>query len=481
MSDFLSNKRNVIILIVVVLLLLTGGLLLLFRPEPTTPQLGQVAEPVTLTWWKPFYGKETYSDIIKDFQAIPGNEKVDIEIITKNYGDGKDYYRSIINDIARGAGPDIFTIRNDDLPAYKEFMSPNELFTGQFLTDYKNSFVDLAVRDTTDRDQVFAITSYVENMQLYYNKDILAQAGIALPPASWRDLDVQLNSLNKRDSSGLNFRQNAIALGTGGLGTGSEPNINRFQDIVPLLIFQSGGQVYDYQSGQVAFARSANQDDIDTNLVTDSNFDNIDDTNPTLNALNFYNSFADSRSTRYSWNTSSPNSIDQFTQGKLAYMIHYKFMDDVILQRNSRLKYDVAKLPQLDQENKKTFGFFFMDGMSVELTRNPQKAVARDAAEKFLFYLSTPEVQSQLAAKTKLPSARKDVIAEQQQADNKTAIFADGALYADNYYKPQVEAVEKIWADMIDRIQFEGQPIKESISEAAKEYQLYISQGPRIR
>lgn len=480
MSEFFSNKRNIIILVVVVLLLITGIVLLLFRPEPETPELGQVSVPVTLTWWKPFYGNETYKDIIQDFKALPGNDKVTIDLINKNYGDGKDYYRSIINDIARGAGPDIFTIRNDDLPAYKEFMTPNSLFAGQFLNDYKQSFVDIAVRDTMDRDQVFAITSYVENLQLYYNKEILSQAGIALPPATWRDLDIQLNTLNKRDSSGLSFRQNAIALGTGGLGIGAEPNINRFQDIIPMMIFQSGGQIYDYQTGQVAFARNANQGDIDTGNVTGSNFDTIDDTNPTLNAINFYNSFADSRSTRYSWNTSSANNIDQFTEGKLAYLIHYKFMDDVISERNSRLKYDVARLPQLDQENKKTFGFFFMDGMSKEL-QEPENAAKRDAAEKFLFYLSTKDVQNRLAALTKLPGARKDVITDQQQGDNKTAIFADGALYADNYYKPQVEAVEQIWADMIERIQFEGQPVKESISEAAKEYQLYVSQGPQIR
>ena len=486
MREFFANRRNIIIVAVAVVTLVASlvAYLIFSTPKKDTtlePVLSNPPIAAELTWWKPFNSADTYSQVIADFQKIPGNENIEINFVTKNYGNGVDYYNDIVADIARNAGPDIFTLRNDYLPAYKEFLSPISVFNGPILNDYRNQFVDLAARDTTDRDEVYAITSYVENMQLYYNKDILAQSGIALPPLTWQDLDKQLDILNKRDKSGISFSQNAISLGTGDLGSAGSNNINRFQDIIPLLIFQSGGQIYDYQTGQVALD-SRNKLDVETGVSSDTGFSGTEDNqDPVYNALDFYTDFADTRDSRYSWNTSSNNNVDQFVAGDLAYMIHYKFMDGVLKQRNSRLKYDVAKLPQLDANNKKTYGYFFMDGMSVELSRNSKKAVKREAAERFLYYLSQSEAQNTLAAETQLPGARKDVIAAQQAADNSSAIFAEGALYADNYYKPNPDGVEKIWADLVERIQFEGQTLEESLDEARGEYQNYVSEGPKIR
>jgi ABC-type glycerol-3-phosphate transport system substrate-binding protein len=485
--EFFSNRRNLIIVgIAVIVIIVSLAVYLVFFSKPTTAPKGPVvlANPpiaTELTWWKPFYSEDTYAQVIKDFQAIPGNENIKINFITKNYGDGSEYYNEIIADIARNAGPDLFTLRNDDLPAYKEFLSPISVFKKDVLNNYRNEFVDLAVRDTMDRDEVYAITTYVENMQLYYNKDILAQSGIALPPATWKDLDKQIDILNKRDKTGINFSQNAISLGTGGLGSLGSGNINRHQDIIPLLIFQNGGQLYDYQTGQVAFGER-NEQDIDSGISTNQSFTGTENTkDPVYSALDFYTDFADTRDNRYSWNTNTANNIDQFVAGDLAYMIHYRYMDSIIKQRNSRLKFDVAKLPQLDTNNKKTFGFFFMDGMSVELSRNPDKATKRAAAERFLYYLSQNAAQNTLAVETQLPSARKDIIEVQKGADNSTAIFAEGALFANNYYKPNVEGVEKMWGDLIERIQFEGQTLEESLEEARKEYQNYVSSKPKIR
>lgn len=478
-----QNRRNVIILVVTVVLLLAIGVVLILRGQRQSNVPPPPPAPIqaSLTWWKPFYGANIYNEIINDFRASnSAYSQIQINIVNREYGDGTSYYRSIINDIALGAGPDIFGIRNDDLPAYAPFMTPNSLITGPVLTQYQEDFVPLVVRDTTQGDEVYAVTSYVENMQLYYNENLLSQAGIALPAQSWADLDRQLPLLNRRNASGINFQQNAISLGTGGRGAEGPPNINRFQDVIPLLIFQSGGNIYDYQTGRVTLGQTANQTDVNSGLVSGNNFGN-EEGSEAFDALDFYTDFADVRSTRYSWNTASPNNIDQFVNGRLAYLPHYRYMDDILRSRNPRLPYSVAPLPQLDSNNRKTFGFFFMDGMSIELSRNPAKTNKRLAAEAFLYYLTTPAVQNKLAARTQLPGARKDVIAAQQQSDTTTAIFAEGALYADNYYKPSVAGVEQIWADLIERIQYEGQPLRDSLREAQAEYQNYVSRGPQIR
>ncbi|NJK71245.1 MAG: hypothetical protein HC932_03260 [Thermales bacterium] len=104
-NNFFQTKRNVYIVAgVVTLLLITIVALALNRPAPKqTVDINN--QKVTLVWWKPFYGSEVYGDIIKDFKAIPGNNNIDIQLVDKEYND--DYYKSLISDIARGAGPDI--------------------------------------------------------------------------------------------------------------------------------------------------------------------------------------------------------------------------------------------------------------------------------------------------------------------------------------------------------------------------------------
>jgi ABC-type glycerol-3-phosphate transport system substrate-binding protein len=479
LQEFWENKKLVYITGGITVVMLIGLIAILWPRNQRQPTVA--TKPVTLTWWKPFYGQETYAEIIDDFRKIPGNQDINIEIVNKEYNN--DYYRSLIADIAKNAGPDIFTISSDDLPAYKEYMTPIRQFSGKNLAEYKTNFVDLAVRQTMDRDKVYAVTSYIENLQLYYNKNILAQSGISLPPTTWSELDRQLPKLNKRDASTLNFVQSAISLGTGGRARDGEPNISRHMDIMPMLLFQSGGQLYDYQNSVSIFGNQRNERSVSSGLATSRDFaiDKLEDNNPAYRAIRFYNDFADITSTRYSWNTASNNNIDAFVDGKLAYILHYSYLQDIIDQRNPRLPYGVADMPQLDLNVKKTYGYFFMDGINRNLERDPTKKNQREAAEKFLFYLSQREPQLKFTSKTKLSGARRDVINEQLQGDEKIRVFAAGSLYADNYYKPDVNACEQIWTKMMERVQYEGQPLRESLLQAIREYNIIVSNEPKLR
>jgi multiple sugar transport system substrate-binding protein len=474
--EFLLIRRNQILIgIVLVILVLTTIAVSQPKPKPKAVK----KEPVTLSWWKPFYGKDVYDKIIDDFKKIPGNENISIDVISKKYDDT--YYSSLLSDMARNTGPDIFSIRNDDLPAYEEFLTPLTNITGSELNEYKQNFVDLVVKETIDLDKVYAVTSYVDNLQLYYNKNMLAQSGIALPPSTWADLDRQLPLLNKRSLNSSQFTQSAISLGVGGRAAEGSSNINRHEDILPLLIFQNGGQVYDSQSKKITFGLSKNKQDLNLNLITGSNFkldENDKQQNPTYRAVKFYTDFADQSSSRYSWNTSLDYNTDAFVNGKLAYILHYSYFGDEIKQSNDRLPFSIAPLPQLDSSVKKTFGFYFMDGINRALESNSTK---KAAAEKFLKFLTTKEAQQQFAEKTKLPGARKEVINQQLNSDDTIRMFAAGSLYADNYYKPDVVATEKLWSDMIQRIQYSGQPLSESLSQAISQYTTIVQKGPRLR
>jgi ABC-type glycerol-3-phosphate transport system substrate-binding protein len=445
--------------------------------------------PVKLVWWKPFYGSEVYDEIIAKFKALPQNQGIDIEVVKLQYND--DYYKKLIQDMVRGNGPDMFTIRNDDLPSYKEFLTPltnvrdekgAAIPNTKLLADYKSNFTDLVQNNTIDRSQIYTITSYVDNLQLYYNEDILAQAGIALPPTTWKDLDKQLNKLNIRDTNGQ-FKQNAISLGTGRTKDGS--NINRYQDILAALAFQYGGDIYDYSTGQSTLGQSDN---------TNSEGSNTD---PVLQAINFYNTFQDIDSSRYSWSPDSNNNIDAFAQGstqsgnqggKLAYMLNYSYFKNSLTNLNPRLKFRVAPIPQVDLNNKKTYGFFFADGINKTLKdnvdRNPTDAVAGrklQASKDFLYFLSTEQSQRDFVTKTGTPAAHKKIIDEQLLSDRETRIFAEGSLYAQNYYKPDVKKTEELWGDVLYRNHYEVKNIEESYQKMVADYSQIISSGAVLR
>jgi ABC-type glycerol-3-phosphate transport system substrate-binding protein len=489
-----------VIALLAVFFLVTGS----NKPKQTFIQ-EEVDYPVKLTWWKQYYGKEVYDDIIKEFKAMPQYKNVEIEIVKKPSDNS--YYRDLLNDISLGAGPDMFTLSNDDLPAYKQYLTPitnvNDakgkiIPDNKLLEDYKEKFVDLAIDQTLDRNQLYAVTSYIENMQLYYNSSLLSQASIVNPPATWSDLEKQIPLLNKRDVNGVNFLQSAISLGTGFISKSNEAdisklNINRFQDIIPLLIFQSGGQIYDYINGAVTIGETGAdrtpQDD--TQSSTPSSTNSI-----AAQAIKFYNSFANVNSARYSWNGSSEDNKTSFVEGRLAYILHYSYFQNEIKNRNPSLKYAIAKLPQLDLDNKKTYGFFYMDGINKKLADDVNRLNPLDyntpeskttikkmqVARDFMYFLTQANAQQSFADKTGLPSAHRDVINGQMvNGSVNTRKFAEGALYAQNYYKPDVKRTEKIWGDMMYRVQFENISLEASVAQAIEEYNNIVHDGPKIR
>jgi hypothetical protein len=118
------------------------------------------------------------------------------------------------------------------------------------------------------------------------------------------------------------------------------------------------------------------------------------------------------------------------------------------------------------------------------IEKNPRDtaAIAKlQKAREFLYYLSTKDSQEKFADQTGLPSSYKSVIQKQLSGDERLRVFAAGNLFAQNYYKPDVNRSEKIWGNMIYRIEFENMAVRESLQKAVQEYSLSVSGGAKIR
>ncbi|MDP3740903.1 MAG: extracellular solute-binding protein, partial [bacterium] len=220
---------------------------------------------VELTWWKPFAELNEIQPILEEFRKAYPN--VQINFVGKNVDTYED---ELIDALASGTGPDIFSIHNDWLPKHKDKMAPAPAKT-LGLREYLESFVEVVSSDLTSEDQIYAVPLSVDVLALYYNKDILAGSGIVRPPATWEELVNMTPKLTRQDKFG-NFERSAIALGT-------SDNINRAPDILGLLMLQNGVVLYSPDRKFATFDQTL-RDEAGNQY------------NPAETALEFYTQFA---------------------------------------------------------------------------------------------------------------------------------------------------------------------------------------------
>src|SRR5689334_9136159 len=109
---------------------------------------GPGGKQVTLKIWKPFVDSGQMQPLLSAYQADHPN--VQFEYTEKNI-DG--YEANLLDALASGNGPDIFSINNSWLPKYldKTAPAPDSVFTYK---DYKDTFVDIVTQNFTKDNKI---------------------------------------------------------------------------------------------------------------------------------------------------------------------------------------------------------------------------------------------------------------------------------------------------------------------------------------
>ncbi|OGE80487.1 MAG: hypothetical protein A2660_01345 [Candidatus Doudnabacteria bacterium RIFCSPHIGHO2_01_FULL_45_18] len=435
------DKKYYILGGILVLLLILAGVLFFTTsgPKPPSPS----TDKLELTWWKTFEDSENVRELLTDYTATHKN--VTVKFVKK---EASTYEQELINALAAGAGPDIFSIHNDWLPKHADKISPmpDQLMN---LRTYKESFVDVATTDFVKDDQIYAIPIAMDVLALYYNKDLLGSSGISQPPATWPELVSDAQKITKVLKPGT-FTRSGVALGTSN-------NVNRAVDILTLLMLQNGTKFYSDDFGRATF------DQRQTIPGSNQNFD------PGAIALAFYTQFADPAKVSYTWNVRSDLSVDAFTQGKLAMMLSFQYMQPVIQSKAPNLNWDVAAVPQISEEvSKVNFANYWGESVS-KLSKNSL------AAWDFLNFISSKDELTKYYAKHKLVASRKDIIPS-QVADTDLGVFAEGALTARSVYKKDANLYEGVFVKMIDDVILRNTDAEEALSNAAQQINLDLQQ-----
>lgn len=418
-----------------------------------TSEAQRAYQPIVLNYWTVFNSPEDYNQVIADYTALHPNVRIDVKKFRF-----EEYEEQLVDALAEDRGPDIYSVHNSWVSAYRPKLFPlpptttmaYQYTTGsiskEVVTEFRTTrslnpvdlqqdflgqvFKDVYLPQTYIEEgqlkeageQIYALPVSFDTMVLYYNRDLLDNDGIPQPPTAWHEFQDDVQQMARFNSEG-----DILAAG-GAIGTAF--NLPRSVDLLSALMIQNGADMYNEESGEVSFAEIP-----DALRGTRS-------TIPGEEALRFYTSFANENNRNYTWNERQPNAFEAFVQGKVAYFFGYNYHKEQIEGLAPKLNFGIAPFPQIQGNPEVYYANYWVEGVS-QKTRNV------DAAWDFVQFMASAAESEKFVTQTKKPTARRDLVNLQLQ-DPELAVFASQLLRSQSWYNGQdPEAMEAIMKTLI--------------------------------
>ncbi len=394
------------------------------RKDPPPPP--QNFSGIELVYYKVYDDEDAIEPIISQYVADhPG-----LTITYRKFDDFSEYQNVILNELAEGEGPDIFSMPNTWFTSNYKKLTPLPSDMGS-VSDFESTFVDVAREDLIRPDQagieqIYALPMTVDTLALFYNNDHFEDRLPAQgrPSTTWDGILEDVAALKKEDNSFSRFE-------VAGLAMGRADNITRGVDILYLLFLQYGVNFYNGNMSEAVFAGAQG---------ASSQF-------LAQEALDFYLSFADPNQKHYTWNefVASDNNdvqeIEAFARGEVSMVIGYSFMyQDIVNQigvlgSQGEQVIDVdairtASIPQIEDpavstDKRVAYASYFAETVS----RNTEHP---DIAWDFLVFLTNRQNLDFYFDQLSKPTSRRDMI-EEQRADPIYGVFANQIGYAESF------------------------------------------------
>ena len=429
----------------------------------TPKKLAEKIQPINLVYWRTTDDQGAFENIINGFHSLYPHISITYRLIRP-----EEYEQTLLEAWAEDTGPDIFSIPNTWLRKYQTKISPlnipdelslaRKVTTGTFkketkvieekkktpaLRELQEKYVDTVPKDVIIDNKLYGLPLSLDILVLYYNKELLNNAGIINPPANWQEFADDVRLLTFRDKDG-NFIQSGAALG-------GIDNIANLPDILSLLMLQNGTTMIN--SGQASFNRP-----------------NADDASyfPGEDALRFYTDFATPGKEIYCWNEKIQNSLDAFIQGKTAFLFGYSSFLPVIKERAPKLNFDIIKAPQPMGSLKE-----------VNIASYPIETISKKNAHPaeswaFLLYASEEANNKTFLEKTKHPTAIRSLI-QFQLEDFDLAPFVKGVLTAQTWYQGKnYSLVEEAFKEMVRNVLTGTKDMKQALDYCVQKVNLTL-------
>lgn len=445
-------------------LLLVGAFLLVGQGcKIQSTALKEASKPIILNYWRVFDGQDAFRQLIVDYQTAHPNITIKYRQLRSD-----EYEKELVNALAEDRGPDIFSVHQTDLNAYKAKIAPLpatltlsvtetrgtikkeqitslKKFSTISLKAVRDKFTDQIFQDVVSVDdqgnqRVYGLPLAMDTLALYVNRDILNAAGIPSAPATWEEFQAAVKKIAKLDKNGQ-LTQAAASLGLA-------KNVERASDIVLLLMMQNGATIVN-EVGRLVF------NEIPEALL-------FRRANPAADALRFYTDFANPDKEVYTWNKELPNSPEAFMLGKTAFFFGYAYHLPMVKARAPKLNLAIVKMPQIAGNPEINFANYWVETVS-------KKSKAPDAAWDFVQFMTTDERVKSYLAVAKKPAALRSLL-KGQFDDLDLGAFATAVLTAKTWYHGlDSKIAESALNAMIEAVASGAQTAEEAIDFAARQ------------
>lgn len=411
---------------------------------------------VTLEYWSVWNDESDIKPLINAYRSLHPNVS-----IKYNKYRFDEYENKLLEAMAEDRGPDVFSIHNTWVKKYQSRLTPSpasvslpvKYMTGTVkkeevvefratkllnANDVEKTFLDVVAGDVVlyqnigDEKtpnfvkKVYGLPLSVDTLVLYYNRDLLNNAGIITPPETWTEFSEQVKKITKIDKD-----TGEIILS--GAAIGAADNVLRSFDILSLLMMQNLAPMVDSR-GRAAFDKTPNQ-------YPDIKIP------PALGALDFYVQFASPLYEGYSWNSEMPNSLDAFIKGQTAFFFGYSYNREEIASKAPKMNFKIAPVPQVGDDQKVNYANYWVETVS---NKTEQEAYAWDFIK---FITDEKNVEAYLDQTNKPTALRSTKLINKQLADPEMEAFADQLLTAKSWYKGyNATAAEEAFKEMINGV-----------------------------
>ncbi|GAB7057055.1 MULTISPECIES: sugar ABC transporter substrate-binding protein [unclassified Paenibacillus] len=369
-------------------------------PSGTTAPNGQTNKPgetVKITWWDYMSSDEmveALTKVIDDYQKA--NPHVKIERTYVPFGDLKN---KLLLGSAAGQLPDIVWIDNPDHQAFAAAGVLADITAEVKEWGQADQYFDGPWSSTVYKDKNYGVPNSSNNLALYYNVDMLEQAGVK-PPADWNELLDAAKKLTKQGVYGMSVSAVRTEQGT-------------FQ-FLP-FVWQSGSDVTQFNSPG------------------------------TVEAIKLWKELLDSGAmSKEILGQDQQASMLQFAAGNTAMMVNGTWQIPV-LKKEAKFQWDIVPLPVNKQ------GGTILGGENWAITSTSKH---KDIAWDIVKFANQGEyLKNFLKAAGRLPSRRDFIQDPYWQGDRYFKIFADGMNVAKaRAYGPNYPKISDAIQEMIQQV-----------------------------
>lgn len=412
--------------------------------------------PITIKYWRSSETKDQLDSVLTAFADKYTGYQVDYKVIP-----AADYESALLNAMAEGNGPDVFSIPNNKAANYiaKAAPAPTDIFS---VDKFKSNYYDICAqeaiaKDANGTDQVYGMPFNMDTLALIYNTKMLNDASVDQPGSTWDQFSVDAFKLTKK--TGNTITQAGTALGL-------YNNVAHASDILQLIMLQNGTEMLSPDNQSAYFAQSK--------TISGRPY------YPGTQALNFYTSFArpntqitinDQTIQPYSWNKDLANSVDAFARKKVAMIFGYA-SDANELKRIARtVSFGVAPVPQVAPTTEKFEVNATIARYQIEMVNKASKNIR--ASWRLLELISQKSQQEKILANTNLLSAFKT----QSDVTSGFGVFTSQANSAKTWYKKDADYIDGVFKTAIEAVSLFNEDPQAAINEAASSVDKLLRRG----